>query len=42
LRFRGPFYERSADITINTSRLDIEAVAEQIIKKLEEDESFDL
>ena len=42
LRFRKPFYERSADITINTSRLDIEAVAEQIIKKLEEDESFDL
>ena len=42
LRFREPFYERSADITINTSRLDIEAVAEQIIKKLKEDESFDL
>lgn len=42
LRFRGPFYERSADITINTSKLDTEAVTEQIIKKLKEDESFDL
>ena len=42
LRFREPFYERAADITINTSRLDIEAVAGQIIEKLEENESFDL
>jgi len=40
LRFRKPFYERAADITINTSRLDINAVAEQIIEKLREDESF--
>lgn len=42
LRFRKPFYERAADITINTSRLDIGAVAEQIIEKLREDESFNL
>ena len=42
LSFRKPFYERAADITINTSRLDIDAVAEQIISKLKEDESFDL
>ncbi len=42
LRFRKPFYERAADITIDTSKLDIDSVAEQIIEKLKEDESFDL
>ncbi|MFC1933679.1 shikimate kinase [Chloroflexota bacterium] len=42
LRFRKPFYERAADITINTSKLDIHAVTNQIIEKLKEDESFDL
>ena len=42
LSFRKPFYERAADITIDTSRLDIDAVAGQIISKLKEDESFDL
>ncbi len=42
LSFREPFYERATDITINTSRLDIDAVAEQIISKLKDDESFDL
>lgn len=36
LRFRQPFYERSADIKINTSKLNTDAVAEQIIKKLRE------
>jgi len=36
LRFRKPFYERAADITINTSKLDINSVAEQIIKKVKE------
>ena len=40
LRYRKPFYQRAADITINTSTLDISAVAEQIIGKLKEDESF--
>ncbi|MFC2022013.1 shikimate kinase [Chloroflexota bacterium] len=40
LKFRKPFYERAADITINTSKLDISSVAEQIIEKLEEDESL--
>lgn len=40
LKFRKSFYERSADITINTSRLGIDAVAEEIIGKLKEDESF--
>ncbi len=42
LRFRKPFYERAADIKINTSKLDIASVAEQITGKLKEDESFDL
>ena len=42
LKFRGPFYERAADFKINTSRLDVDAVAEQIIDRLKEDESFDL
>lgn len=42
LKYRKPFYERAADITINTSRLDIDSVAGQIIKRLKEDESFDL
>ncbi|MFC1940661.1 shikimate kinase [Chloroflexota bacterium] len=40
LKFRKPFYERAADITVSTSKLDINAVAEQITEKLREDESF--
>jgi len=40
LRFRKPFYERAADIKINTSKLDIDSVVEQIIEKVKEDESF--
>ncbi|GAI21821.1 unnamed protein product [marine sediment metagenome] len=42
LDFRKPFYERAADIVIDTSKLDIDSVAEQIISKLKDDESFDL
>ena len=42
LRFRKPFYERAADIKINTLKLDIDAVAEQIMMKLKEDEGFNL
>jgi len=42
LSFRKPFYERAADITIDTSKLDINAVSKQIISKLKDDESFDL
>ena len=41
LKFRKPFYERAADITINTSKLSLSAVAEQIIGNLREDESLD-
>jgi len=40
LRFRKPFYERAADTKIDTSRLGINAVAEQIISKLKENEGF--
>ena len=40
LNFRKPFYERAADIKVNTSKLDIDSVVEQIISKLKEDESF--
>ena len=42
LRFRKPFYERAADIIINTSRLDINSAAGLIISRLKDDESFDL
>ncbi len=42
LRFRKPFYEGAADIKIDTAELDINAVSEQIISKLKDDESFDL
>jgi shikimate kinase len=42
LKFRKPFYERAADIKINTSKLNIDSVVEQIISKLKEDESFNL
>jgi shikimate kinase len=38
LRFRQPFYERAADIKIDTTRLSIDSVAEKIIKKLREHE----
>ncbi len=42
LDFRKPFYERAADIRIDTSKLDTKAVAEQIIGKLKNDEDFSL
>ena len=34
MRYRRPFYERAADIRINTSKLNIDSVAEMIIRKL--------
>jgi shikimate kinase len=40
LRFRQPFYQRAADIKIDTSKLDIDSVAERIVEKLREDESY--
>jgi len=42
LRFRKPFYEQAADIRIDTSKLDINAVTEQIINKVKQNEDFSL
>lgn len=41
LDFRQPFYERSADIIIDTSSLNVGKVAERIIEKLKEYDSQD-
>ena len=40
VRFRRPFYERATDIKIDTSKLDVDSVSEQIILKLKENEGF--
>jgi len=40
LRFRKPFYERAADISVNTSRLDIDPVATQIIARIKDYEGL--
>jgi shikimate kinase len=40
LRFRKPFYERAADIKIDTSKLSVDAAVEQIIRKMRENESL--
>jgi shikimate kinase len=40
VRFRKPFYERAADIKIDTSKQDVKTVADQILKKLSEYEDF--
>ena len=40
LKFRKPFYDRAADFTINTSKLNIDAVAEKIINRLKNYEGF--
>ncbi len=42
LRFRRPFYERAADFKVNTSRMDIDSVAEQIVSKVKQDANFSL
>jgi shikimate kinase len=41
LQFRKPFYERAAEITIDTSKLDIDSVVKRIIEKVKENESLD-
>ena len=41
LQFRKPFYERAAEITVDTSKLDIDTVAARIIEKVKENESLD-
>lgn len=40
LEFRRPFYERAADITVDTSGLKVTGVVEQIINRLGENESY--
>jgi len=40
LDFRLPFYQRAADIVIDTSELDLNQVIEIILKKLKEDADF--
>ena len=40
LKYRGPYYERAAEITVNTSRLGVDAVTELIIARLKEYEGF--
>jgi shikimate kinase len=42
LEFRGPFYERAADITVDTSELGIDGVVDKIIEILKKDESYNL
>jgi shikimate kinase len=41
IRFREPFYQRAADVTVNTSRRGVEAVADAIMTGLRQDASFD-
>jgi shikimate kinase len=41
LKFRQPLYRRAADITVDTSRLDIVAVADKIMELLKDYESHD-
>ena len=40
LKFRQPFYERAADVTVDTSKLDVAGVVEKIITRLKENESY--
>lgn len=40
LEFRQPFYERAADITVDTSGLEVAGVVEQIITGLKENENY--
>jgi shikimate kinase len=39
LRFRRPLYERAADVTIDTSRLEVGDVVKEIVMELERDAS---
>lgn len=39
MEFRKPYYERSADITIDTSGMSVDSVVERIIEKVKDNES---
>jgi len=41
LKFRKPYYERSADIFVNTSKMSLTEVADLIIEKLKNYEGID-
>ena len=40
LKFRSPFYKRATDVSVNTSRLDIDSVVTQIIARIKEYEGL--
>jgi shikimate kinase len=40
MKFRRPYYKRSADITIDTSRLKPDTIVRRIIEKVKEHESY--
>jgi len=40
LKYREPLYEEAADLTINTSALDISGVVQNILEELKKNESF--
>ncbi len=42
MKFRKPFYDRAADFTINTSKLNIDTVVDKIIESLKNYEGFSL
>jgi shikimate kinase len=42
LKFRKPFYDKAADLVINTSKLNIDTVADKIIDRLKNYAGFDL
>jgi len=39
MKFRKPYYERLADITINTSGMSVDSVVERIIRKVKDNDS---
>ncbi len=39
MKFREPYYERSADITIDTSELNVESVVDRILREVKGNES---
>ncbi len=42
LRFRKPLYEKSADITINTTKLDVDSVVDELVNILTNYESYNI
>ncbi len=42
LKFRRPFYERAADFKVDTSGVDIDSVAGEIIRQVKQDENFNI